>query len=179
MLTITIPSAEYFDENKCEFITLKGQTLQLEHSLVSLQKWEAKWHKPFLSKDPKTPEEELDYFRCMTLTQNVDESIYRRLTPSIIKQIKDYVENPMTATTINRKNNRPSREIITAEIIYNWMIQNSVPFECRKWHLNQLLTLIEVCAIKGAPADKMTRSQTMASNTALNKARRKMSGSKG
>ena len=180
MLQITIPATELWDEQKQEFVNLKEQTLQLEHSLVSLKKWESKWHKPFLSKDKKTDEEVLDYVKCMTITQNVDPMTYKYLTPDNVKQIEEYIQNPMTATVFSEdKNGKNNREIITAEIIYYWMVALQIPPEYQKWHLNQLLTLIRVCNIKNAPPKKRSKKDIMSQNAALNAARRKRLNSKG
>ena len=152
MIRITIPKSESWDEVKQEFVSVKEQTLQLEHSLVSLSKWESKWCKPFFSKQEKTYEETMDYIKCMTLTQNVDPNVYLHLTEANITQINKYIEAPMTATTFYEdKNGAKSREIITSELIYYWMIALNIPFECQKWHINRLLTLIRVCIIKNAP----------------------------
>lgn len=180
MLRITIPAQESWDETKEEFvITRKEQTLQLEHSLVSLSKWESKWHKPFTSSE-KSFEETIDYIRCMTLTQNVDPKVYLLLSKDNIKEINDYIENPMTATTFSEFNSgRGGREIITSEIIYHSMIALNIPFECQKWHLNRLLTLIRVCNIKNQPAKKMGMQELMSRNAALNAERRKQLNTKG
>lgn len=179
MLEITIPATEYYDENNNLFIKTKEQTLRLEHSLVSLSKWESKWCKPFLVKDNKTVEESIDYIRCMTLTQNVDPLVYNAITNDNIEKVANYIESPMTATTINNRDKVSNREIVTAEIIYYWMIALHIPFECQKWHLNRLLTLINVCNIKNSPNKKMSRSEILARNRALNEARRKQYNTKG
>lgn len=180
MLQITIPATEQWDERKQEFVTVKEQTLQLEHSLVSLSKWESKWCKPFLSKNDKTNEETIDYIRCMTLTKNVDPDVYYCLTQENVKQIHDYIEAPMTATTFSKDQKRStSREIITSELIYYWMIALTIPPEYEKWHLNRLLTLINVCNIKNAPPKKRSTRDIMSRNAALNAARRKQLNSKG
>lgn len=179
MLTITVPGAEYFNPKTEEFIYTKDQILTLEHSLVSLSKWESKWQIAFLSSEQKTNEQMIDYIRCMTLTQNVNPEVYTRLTEQNIKDINDYIDSPMTATTFSDTNTARSREKITAEIIYYWMIAQNIPFECQKWHLNRLLALIKVCSIKNAPPKKMTRSETINRNRALNEARRKSLGTKG
>lgn len=173
MLKILIPETELYDEVREEFITLKSQELQLEHSLVSISKWESKWHKPFLSDKEKSTEEILDYIKCMTITQNVKDETYKRLNGENIKAINDYIGDSMTATTFNDNNNKPSREIITAEIIYYWMIANQIPMECQKWHINRLLTLIKVCSIKNSPSKKMSRQEILNRNRALNAARKK------
>lgn len=181
MLRITIPvGEEQWDEANEIFIYPKEQTLQLEHSLIALSKWESKWHKPFLTKQEKTFEETLDYIKCMTLTQNVDPEVYNYLTISCVDQINRYIDAPMTATTFSEnKVSRPNREQVTAEIIYYWMITLNIPFECQKWHLNRLLTLIRVSNIKNAPPKRMSRQEIMRRNTALNAARRKQLNSRG
>lgn len=180
MLQITIPAAEQWDERKQEFVYTKEQTLQLEHSLVSLSKWESKWCKAFLSKDNKTLEESLDYIKCMTLTRNVDPNIYNNLTNENIRQVNTYIEAPMTATFFSEdKTGKKNREVITAELIYYWMIALNIPFECQKWHLNRLITLIRVCEIKNQPPKKMSKRSIMSRNSALNAARRKQFNTKG
>lgn len=180
MLRITIPEIEQYNEETEEFIISKAQVLQLEHSLVSLSKWESKWCKPFLTKKEKTVEESIDYVRCMTLTQNVDPEVYTRITPDIVDQVAKYIEAPMTATTFSSKSNQPtSHEVVTAELIYYWMIAYNIPFECQKWHLNKLMTLINVCSIKNEPPKKMGKKALMNRNTALNAARRQSLNTKG
>lgn len=179
MLYITIPGTEQWDEVKQEFIYTKSQALQLEHSLVSLSKWEAKWCKPFLTEELKTSEETLDYIRCMTLTQNVSAKVYTCLSLKNFSEINDYIESPMTATTINELQRGRSSEGITSELIYYWMIALNIPFECQKWHLNRLLMLIKVCNIKNTPPNQMSQSQILSRNAALNAARRKQLNSKG
>lgn len=182
MLTITIPLAEeQWDEEKQEFISGKEQTLVLEHSLLSLSKWESKYCKPFLSKDEKTFEETLDYIRFMTITRNVDPSVYNRLTVSNIEEINQYIASPQTATTISESgSSKASREIVTSELIYYWMISLQIPIdECQKWHLNRLLTLIRVCSIKNQPPKKKGKRAVANQYAALNAARRKQLNSKG
>ena len=186
MLEITVPSrerSEYWDESKEEFIYLpavKEQKLQLEHSLVSVSKWEQKWHKAFHGRQEKSDEETLDYIKCMTVARNVDPETYLRLTSENMKQISDYIEDPMTATTFSEaENKRFSRETITAELIYYWMIAAGIPFECEKWHLNRLIALIRVCNIKNTPPKKMSKREIMNRNAALNASRRRKLGTKG
>ena len=180
MLRITIPAVEEWDELAQEFVTTKEQTLCLEHSLVSLSKWESKWCKPFLSKQEKTYEETIDYIKYMTLTPNVDPEVYRVLTNDNIAEINKYIEAPMTATTFSRdRNSKSSQEIVTSELIYYWMIALNIPFECQKWHLNRLLTLIKVCNIKNTPPKKMSRRDILSRNAAINAARRNQLNSKG
>ena len=180
MLQITIPAGELLDESTQEFIVTKEQTLQLEHSLVSLSKWESKWCKSFLSRKDKTYEETIDYIKCMTLTQNVNPNVYLFLTKENVEQINNYIAAPMTATVFSKdRDGGINREVITSELIYYWMIALSIPFECQKWHLNRLLTLIRVCNIKNTPPKKMSRRQLMDRNRALNAARRNQLNTKG
>lgn len=179
MLKITIPARELFDEKSQTFFSTKEQTLQLEHSLVSLSKWESKWCKPFLSIDEKTLEETIDYIKCMTITQNVDSNVYNYLTNSNIEEINNYISAPMTATTFNDNTKGRGRETITSELIYYWMISLNIPMECQKWHLNRLLTLIRVCNVKNTPPKKMSRKDVASRYASLNAARRNNLNSKG
>ena len=180
MLRITVPGNDLWDDKEERFIPVKSQTLQLEHSLISLSKWESKWHKPFLNKKDKTVEEVVDYIRCMTLTQNVDPNIYKCLTEDNIQEINEYIENPMSATYIsNTGENGIGKEQITAELIYYWMIALQIPVEFQKWHLNRLITLIKVCNIKNTPPKKRSRGEILRSNAALNAQRRKQLNTKG
>lgn len=181
MLRITIPATEQFNEQTMEFIQTEEQTLLLEHSLVSLAKWESKWCKSFLSsKQDKTYEETIDYIRCMTLTKNVDPNLYYNLTDENIRQVNNYISAPMTATFFSEdRSGRANREIVTAELIYYWMIALTIPVEFEKWHLNRLLTLIRVCNIKNQPPKKMSRREITSRNAALNAARRRQLNTKG
>lgn len=180
MLQITVPGVELWDEGAQEFIYSKEQTLQLEHSLISLSKWESKWCKPYLDKKEKTYEEIMDYIRCMTLTPNVKPEVYKCLTEDNMKDIENYINAPMTATYISEdKRGRGNREIVTSELIYYWMISLQIPIEFQKWHLNRLITLIRVCNIKNAPPKKMGKRAIMNRNTALNAARRKRLNTRG
>lgn len=181
MLRITIPiSPEGWDEKKRMFVAPKFQTLQLEHSLVSLSKWESKYGKPFISTKNKTHEESLDYIRFMTLTQNVNPEVYDHITNVHIEAITAYIDNPMTATTFSDdKNTKRNREIVTAELIYYWMIALNIPFECQKWHLNRLLTLVRVCEVKNAPPKKRSSRDTAKRYAAMNAARKKKLNTKG
>lgn len=183
MLTITIKGKRSYNQKTKEFIYGKDTTLSLEHSLVSISKWEGKWHKPFISKDPKTPEETIDYIKCMTITQNVDPAVYSNLTKENVDAINAYIENPMTATWFNeQKGGGPSRrnsETITSELIYYWMVALQIPFECQRWHLNRLLVLIRICNIKNQPSKKASKQDTLRRNAELNAARRKKLNTKG
>lgn len=180
MLQVIIPEIELFDDDKQEFIKSKGGTLQLEHSLLSLSKWESKWNKPFLSKDDKSNEELLDYIKCMTINQNISLEIYDNIPTKVFNEITTYITSQMTATTFNEQNHiKKSREKVTAEIIYYWMIAQNIPLECQKWHLNRLLTLIRVCSIKNNPSKKMSRKEILAQQRGLNASRREKFNTKG
>lgn len=180
MLRLTIPATEYYNEATNEFTTIGEQVLEMEHSLLSLSKWESKWHKPFLGQDEKTQEELLDYFRCMTITKNVSPIVYYALTPDNVRALTNYMNDSMTATHFSESSNKKfSREIITAEIIYYWMIEFGIPLMCEKWHLNRLLTLVRVCSEKNAPAKKMSKNELFARNRMLNTKRRAQLHSRG
>ena len=180
MLRIVVPETELWDEKNEVFVYVKEHKLQLEHSLVSVQKWEQKWCKSYFSRKEKTREEILDYIRCMTITQNVDPNVYNNLPKSIIDKITEYIEAPMTATYFSKEQSSGNnREQVTSELIYYWMIALNIPFECQKWHLNRLLTLIRVCNIKNQPPKKMSKRAIMSRNAALNAARRKQLNTRG
>ena len=180
MLQITIPAIEKYDSVHNLFYTSKEYHLSLEHSLVSISKWESKWNKAFLGKDAKTHEESIDYIRCMTLTQNVDPEAYTGITSKIFKEISDYIDAPMTATKItSNRQGAPRRETYTSEVLYYLMISYGIPFECQKWHLNRLITLIKVCEVKNSPKKKMSKADIMSQNRELNAARRAAMNTKG
>lgn len=178
-VTIHVPAVELFDQKTNTFRYTKATDLHLEHSLVSISKWESKWHVPFLTKKEKTPEQMRDYIKCMTITQNVSDDVYLSLNENHIKAIADYIDNPMTATTISKTSQPPNREIITSELIYYWMFSYGIPMECQKWHLNRLITLINVFSVKNSPPKKMSKNELMARNRALNEQRRAKLNSKG
>lgn len=181
-MTLHIPEKNGFDDKTNEFITIKATDIQLEHSLISLKKWEQKWHIPFLDKKhEKTTEEWLDYIKCMTITQNVDENIYKYMTMKELQEVIKYIEDPMTATWFNDKEKKGAagrNEVITAEIIYYWMITLQIPVQFEKWHLNQLLTLIRVVNIKNNPK-KMGNKEWAMQRQALNAKRKAALHSKG
>lgn len=182
MLTLKIQiSPEMWNEKEGRFIEPKYRTIVLEHSLVSLSKWESKWCKPFLDEKRKmTTEESIDYIRCMTITQNVPPDTYDHISQDNVDEVSKYIAAPMTATwfTEEKKGGR-NREIITSELIYYWMIALNIPLTCEKWHLNRLITLIRVCNIKNAPPKKMGKRALTSKYAALNAARRQQYNSKG
>lgn len=174
MLHIVVPANEYFDEDRQEFFSTKEQTLVMEHSLISISKWEAKWKKPYFSED-KTDEEVLDYLRCMTITpQKIDPVIYKMLSKDNVDKITAYINDPMTATTIvDQQKSSRRKQVVTSELIYYWMIAQNIPIEFEKWHINRLLTLIRVCSIKNDPnPKKMSKSSIAKQNRAINAARK-------
>lgn len=181
MLQIKVPVIpEQYDEANNLFIDPVYQVLKLEHSLVSISKWESKWHKSFLHTTNKTDEEVLDYIKCMTLSQNIDPDVYNHLTIDNIRDINKYINDPMTATILpDDKSGKRSREIVTSELIYYWMIAYNIPVEFQKWHIERLMTLVRICSIKNEPPKKRSRSDIMKRNAALNEARRKQLNSKG
>ena len=180
MLTIVVPGIELFDDTNQEFTTQGDVVLELEHSLVSLSKWESIFEKPFLGNAEKSTEEVLGYIEAMTLTSEFPEGIFSKLSEANVTEINKYIDAKMTATWFHEQPGAPqSREVITAEIIYYWMITFQIPFECERWHLNRLFTLIKVCNIKQAKPKKMSRSEIAARNRELNAQRRAQFGTKG
>lgn len=182
MLKIHVEPQSMFDNDKNEFIDFGGGDLWLEHSLVSMSKWESKWHKAFMDKTTKTDEEMIDYVRCMSMKPVEDETIFYALSANNLIEIQKYIDNPMTATTINDQRKGPAgrRSKVTTELIYYWMIHFGIPIELEKWHLNRLLTLIRVCDIKSDEGGgKKSRKETLADYRALNAARKARSHSRG
>lgn len=173
MLPITIPANEQFDPRTGFFYDIPETTLHLEHSLATISKWESKWKKPFISREPKTVNETVDYVRCMVQDEGYDPNVFLALTPDIIDRVNAYIEDSMTATTFRKENSRPNREIVTSELIYYWMVALQIPFECEHWHLNRLIALIQICSIKNSPGKKMSKREILARNRALNAARRR------
>ena len=180
-ISISIPERELFDQKTRMFIHVKSRTIELEHSLLSISKWESKWHKPYLSKEKKTKEETIDYIRCMCITRDVPEKAFYALDGASFKKIADYIADPMTATTFRKDpNERPSREIITNELVYYWMTELGIPFDpCQRWHFNRLMTLIRVSSIKKAPPKKMSQKDWAMQRSMLNAQRRAKFGSMG
>ena len=180
MLTITVAGKEMYDEGAQSFITEGGVNLELEHSLVSLSKWESEYEKPFLGATQKTAEEVVGYVRCMTITPNVPPELFHELSEDNLREINAYIDAKMTATWFNEKPGAPkTSEIITAELIYYWMTVFQIPFECENWHLNRLFTLIRICNIKQAKPKKMSRTEIAQRNRELNAQRRQRLNSTG
>lgn len=180
MLTIQIVLNEGFDNDKQEFVVLESFPLLLEHSLVSLSKWESRYCKPFLGQEEKTLEETLGYIEAMVLNPEFPPEVLSKLSKINFTQINEYINAKQTATWFNDPpNQRPSREIITNEVIYYWMIALGVPMECQHWHLNRLLTLIKVCNVKNTPPKKMGRKEQANMQRQLNAERKARLQSRG
>lgn len=180
MLELKIPQRQFFDQQMQSFIVVPSCVLQLQHSLISLSKWQAKWNKPFMNNQGHDWKQIIDYIRFMTVNKNVDPNVYLSITPNMYQPIAKYIQAPMTATTFRQKPGvGHGRQIITAQIIYFWMIQNDIPFECQKWHLNRLLTLIRVCGQMNSSGKKMGKNNVAKQNRQLNAARRARTNSRG
>lgn len=180
MLIIKVPGIELFNEETQEFYVLEGVELELEHSLVSLSKWESLFEKPFLTNETKTDYEIIEYIKAMIVTPNIDPQIFDRLTPNNFADINKYIESKMSATTFRDNiNAKKNREIVTAELIYYWMITFNIPFECQHWHLNRLFTLIRIFSIKNSKPEKLSRRELIARNRQLNAQRRAELGTRG
>lgn len=155
MLTIHIPETDLYDYQLERFYTVKEVDLFLEHSLVSLSKWESKHHKPLLENNEINNDDLIDYIKCMTINKKVDPLVYNCLTQEHFYKIKEYMDNPMTATWFsNVKEERGSSQKVTAELIYSWMIDLGIWKECEKWHLRRLVTLIRVRSEELKPKSK-------------------------
>lgn len=172
MLQIVVPEQEFYNEEDETFVKKPSVTLRLEHSLISIAKWEAKWEIPYLSTADKTTEQVIDYIRCMTVDK-VDPEVYERLSLENMKNIQEYITAKMTATWFTETPSPSHREIITSEIIYYWMIELGIPAEYQKWHINRLLALVRTINEKRKPAKKMSTQDMIAQRKALNEARLK------
>ncbi len=183
MLLLDIPNGELWDEAQQRFIYTNEQTLRLEHSLVSISKWESIYNKPFVKNKEMTFEETISYIQCMTLNQHVSANVYKSITKEHIKQVNHYIDSPSTATKFSKhaltSSSPTSNEEITAELLYYQMIALNIPMECQKWHLNRLLTLIKLCNLKNQPQEKRRAKDIMSENARINAERRKRYNSKG
>lgn len=180
MLTIEVAMTEAYDEEHQMFVSKDLVTLELEHSLVSLSKWESIYEKPFLGEKNKTSEEVLGYVKAMTLTPKVPEEVFHKLSSDNISDINTYIDARMSATWFNEAPGAPrSRDVITSELIYYWMTVFQIPFECESWHLNRLFTLIRICNIKQSKPKKMTRAEMASRNRELNAQRKSRLGTTG
>jgi hypothetical protein len=180
MLTIVVGGEEVFDEESHEFYVRGGVTLYLEHSLISLSKWESKFEKPFLSTSEMTDEESLEYIKCMTITRNVDDDLYDDLSKDNLEEIQQYISAKMTATWFSEQTPKSRRgEVVTSELIYYWMTVFNISFECEKWHLARLFALIQICTNKQETPKKMSRSELARRNRELNAQRKAKLGTRG
>ena len=180
MIKITINDQEFWDERTQQFYTIKRQTLRLEHSLISISEWESKWKKPFLSSEQRTRDETVDYIRCMTINPNVDPLVYLGVTNQHIKLVNQYIDDPMTASRVDEKRTgAKAGGTVTSELIYYWMTELNIPFECQKWHLNRLLMLIRICNAKKQPDKKASKKDDALYRRKLNAARKGKLHSKG
>jgi len=180
MLEIFVEEGELFDESTLRVIKTNPIHLKLEHSLLSIAKWESKWHIPFLQESERTQEQFLDYVRCMTITQNVEPSVYKILPAKTIYEIKSYIDDPMTATWFNKESNsKKGGRVVTSELVYCWMAQCQIPFDCEKWNFNRLITLIRVCSIENSPKKKMSGKNVLKQNASLNAKRKQAMHTRG
>lgn len=181
MLSVVIPAGEFYSEETGEFFTTKETVLRLEHSLLSISKWESEWKKPFLDRTKdKTYEESISYIKCMTLSQNVDPNVYYAISPKLMSEINDYIADTRSATTINNRGPMSAdKSVVTSELVYYWMAANNIPIECQKWHFSRLYMLLQIFSIKQGKEQKMSRHDVMAQNRALNAARKKAMKTKG
>ena len=188
MKKVDIPSGLLFNDADQTFIETQAVTLELEHSLAAISKWECKWHTPFFGEQKKTNDQVIDYIKCMTLNEDVDPNVYLVLPQTVIQEIGEYLENPMTSIKWPDKpmNNgktrtygKPSKETITSELIYYWMFTQNIPLECENWHINKLLSVIRMCSTKNTPPKKTNPNAILARNASLNAARRKALGTTG
>ena len=179
-LTVTIEGKQFVD-NDNNIISEPSDVLVLEHSLISISKWEAIWKKPYLESFKESSNEELySYIQCMVIKGNADMSVLRRIKRSQYEKILDYINDSMTATTVKKKENDMSvSNFTTSELIYAWMVQLQIPWEAQKWHLNRLMMLISVLDRMNQPAKKRSEKQLIsdyAKINAMNRARFKSKG---
>lgn len=185
-LKITMPKEEVYFEDINEFRNFEEMTFVFVHSLVSISKWEAKHHKAFFGKQEKTVEEMVDYISCMVVSpEEYDPLQLKRLINcrQNFTKLTEYINDPMTATMF-RSDNEDKRhggtsDVPTSELMYYWMIANSIPVEFENWHINRLMTLIKVCSLKNSPQKKRSSRDIMSSNKALNEARKAKLGTRG
>lgn len=181
MLKLTIPGIESYDENRGEFVTVDDTVIELEHSLVSLSKWEEEFEKPFLDKTQRTSEEILAYIMCMVLTPDVPPEVFGRLTQKNIDDVMQYIQAPRTGTTVHTRDDPKKRpETLTSELMYYYMFSLQIDKECETWHLNRLFTLVRVFSAKNAD-DKPKKSTVddLARRRALNEQRKAKLNSRG
>lgn len=179
MLEITVPESELYLSEENRFVTVPSCVLSLEHSLISVAKWESKWHIPYLNASKRTKAQDLDYIRCMVVGPIKNDFVFSALTPENIQQIRNYIDDTMTATTFSKTPPSRNKQVVTAEVLYARMFANNIPMECQKWHLNRLLTLIRVCDTASSPPSKMDKKQLAARYAEQNALRRAQHNTKG
>lgn len=179
MLEIIVPENELYLSGENRFVTVPSCVLSLEHSLISIAKWESKWHMPYLNGAKRNPAQDLDYIRCMVIGTVKNDHIFSALTPNNMEQIRTYIDDTMTATTFSKTPPSSKKQVLTAEVLYSRMFANNIPMECQKWHLNRLLTLIRVCDTMNNPPAKTNKKQLAAHYAEQNAARRVQYNTKG
>ena len=185
VLDLSIPGQEYWDEDKCEFIYTKDTILHLKHSLISLTRWEQKYKRRFLDQGPDKPDEILYYIKCMTMNREpIDDLVYQSISENDYEKVKAYIKDPMSCTTVPKKKKKTDEEPepLSSELIYYYMTALQIPFDCEKWHLNNLLKLIELASYKNDPKDnknKRSSAEIMRDYARINKANRARFHTKG
>lgn len=182
MLRLTIPKTELWNETTSTFEYTEEVVVDLEHSLVSLSKWESFYEKPFLSEEPKTREETRYYIGCMCLGEFPSDLTLSRITDAQIQEVDDYISKRHTATWFNEPKTsyrQTNKTVVTAEVIYYWMVSLQIPFECEYWNLNRLITLVRVINNKNQPQKKMSRNEAMTQARRLNEERKQQYNTRG
>lgn len=184
MFVLNIKEKVLWNEKDQEFVTISPYTIKIEHSLLSIRKWESKWHKPFMTQTQKTQAEQKDYVRCMTIGYELPEEVYATLDAQEMNEVFTYMNEPMTATWFSENDQKQAKskmgsETVTYEIVYYWMSKLNIPYDCEKWHINSLMTLIKVSMLKEQPSKKMSKRDVMSQNRALNEQRKAKMKSKG
>lgn len=174
-LILHVPKRELYDNTTGEFSYLPAVSLELEHSLLSISKWESRWKKSFLNTEKLEGEEFIDYIRCMTL-KPVNAEVYLRLTNRNLAAANAYISDPMSATTFtDKRTNKPvnKKKRVTSEEIYSWLVRYQIPWEAQKWNFNRLMNLLRICEINNDPkSNKMSMKDTYADYKAINAANR-------
>ena len=180
-IRIRIPELHLFNEATNEFFDIRETYLTMEHSLVSISKWESKWHIPYLAPGEKTPEQALDYLRCMTITQNIQPGIYNYIPDTEMRRIKNYIEDSMSAYKFKEEEGKGrTKKAITSDYLYFCMVTYRIPVEFERWHLNRLITLIQICSEENNPKkNKKSKRRITSDYAALNAARRAKLGTTG
>lgn len=183
MLTIDIPEQDIFDESTSTFYKVKAQKLHFEHSLAAIAKWEAKWHTPFMDNKEKNMVQLVDYIRCMCVDTDVDPIVFKGLSRKHMVMVEEYIKDPMTASWIDDSKKKPKpkthAEVMTSELMYFYMSQAQIPYECQNWPLPRLVMLLRIAGEKMSTNNKMSKRDIMNQQASLNAIRRAKTGSKG